>query len=450
METPDDVRNRDFWLGRADDVRRRVNLAWWIETVSAPMLVFSLLGAAVLLWMRRESGAFDAAMAAGWVALALAAIGLICLGVAKRRFEAREASLVRIEAHMRLRNALSAAREGVAPWPAPVSRVDAGLQWRWPRLLVPVIGSLALLGAGLWIPVSAKPAGAGNDPNEPQSWKQLASELDMLAKEEVVDETYLEETRKRLEELKSQEEDQWFSHSSLEATDTLKKSHQAETERVEKEVGKAEKALDALEKNAGGMNQAQKDRLMEDFDQALKGLQNGAMKPNPQLLEQMKGMDLKNLADLPPEQLEQLKQNLNKHGKCMGQCQGGGEGNEWDEDLMSDGDGSGEGEGEGRENGKDGPGSGGVQRGPGHDPNVLGKQKDAVETGKMEGLAATDLSNAAPGDLLELQDGEHEVEKSASTLRTGGDTSATGKGGDRVWRESLDPDEQRALKRFFE
>ncbi len=444
METPENARNRDFWLARADAVKRRVNLAWWVETLSAPLLVFSLISAAALLWARREMAGFDPLAAAACVAATLLGIGLACLALARRKFEMREQSLVRIEATMRLRNALSAASEGVTPWPAPLSQVDAGLHWRWPRLLVPMLGSLAMLGAGLWIPVSAKQPGAQGSANEPQAWKQLSSELDMLAKEEVVDEKYLEETRKRLEELKSQEEDQWFSHSSLEATDSLKKSHQSEAERVEREVGKAEKALESLEKNSAQMNQADKDRLMEDFDQALKGLQNGAMKPNPQLLEQMKGMDLKNLADLPPDQLEQLKKNLNKHGKCMGQCEGGGEGNEWDEDLMSD-----EQEGNGKD-GQQGPGSGGIQRGPGHDPNVLGREKDAVETGNLEGLAAKDLSNAAPGDLLELQDGEHDIDKNASSLRAGGETSATGKGGDRVWKESLDPDEQRALKKFFE
>jgi hypothetical protein len=35
-------------------------------------------------------------------------------------------------------------------------------------------------------------------------------------------------------------------------------------------------------------------------------------------------------------------------------------------------------------------------------------------------------------------------------LGQGGDTQATGKGGDRVWRDSLDPAEQKTLKRFFE
>lgn len=447
MESSNGNSNREFWLRQAKAVRRQVNLAWWIESFSAPVLILSLTGAALLIWARREMPGLETPHVAGAVALLVILLGTACWLLARRKFEQANESLVRIEASMRLRNALSAAAAGVAPWPAPVEGINAGLQWRWPRLLVPVLGSLALLAAGLWIPVSAKQAGSRGGPEEPQSWKQLATELDHLAKEEVVDEKYLEETRKRLDELKAQEEDDWFSHSSLEATDSLKKSHQSETERVERELGRADKALAALEKNAGTKGQAEKERLMEEFDQALQGLQNGAMKPNPELLEQMRGMDLKNLKDLPPEQLQQLKENLAKHGKCLGECQGGG--NEWDEELMADGDGEGEGEGKGEKEGEGG-GKGGVNRGPGHAPGVLGQEKEGVETGKMEGLAAKDLSNSAPGDLLELQDGEHEVEKGASSVTAGGDTTATGKGGDRVWKDSLDPDEQRALKRFFE
>lgn len=446
MESANGSSHRDFWLRQAEAIRQRVNLAWWIETFSTPVMVFSLIGAAALLWTRREMPGLEILHLAALVAALVFLLGLACWFPARRKFEKADQSLVRIEASMRLRNALSAASAGVAPWPAPVNGIDAGLQWRWPRLLVPIVGSLVLLAAGLWIPVSAKQSANRNGPQEPQAWKQLAAELDHLAKEEVVDEKYLEETRKRLDELKAQEEDEWFSHSSLEATDSLKKSHQSETERVERELGRADKALGALEKNAGAKSQAEKERLMEEFEQALQGLQNGAMKPNPELLEQMRGMDLKNLKDLPPEQLQQLKENLAKHGKCLGECQG--EGNEWDEELMADGD-EGQGEGEDAKEGE-GPGKGGVNRGPGHAPGVLGKEREGVETGKMEGLAAKDLSNSAPGDLLELQDGEHEVEKNASAVTAGGDTKATGKGGDRVWKDSLDPDEQRALKRFFE
>ena len=446
--TPEESRARhEYWQCQAAKVRRRVNLAWWIETTSGPLLVGSLAGAAILLLVRRELPDLAILQIAGFTAAALLAVGLVCLMLARRRFETTDESMVRIEASMRMRNALSAASAGVAPWPAPAGRIHAGLQWRWPRLLVPMLGSLALLAAGLWIPVSGQSAAAKTGSEQPQAWNQLEAELDMLAKEEVVDEAYLEDTRKQLDELKAQEEEQWFSHSSLEATDALKRSHESETQRLERELGRAEKALAALEKNAGGMGQAEKERLMEEFDQALQGLRNGAMKPNPELMEQLKGMDLKNLADLPPEQLQQLKENLEKHGKCLGECNGG-EGNGWDEDLMADGNGEGEGQGEPKEG--EGPGKGGVNRGPGHAGGVLGKQRDGVETGNMEALAAKDLSRSAPGDLLELQDGEHDVDKGASAVTAGGDTSATGKGGDRVWRESLDPDEQRAMKKFFE
>lgn len=439
--------HRDFWQKQADQVRLRVNLGWWLETLSAPLVILSVVGAAGLLWVRREMPAADAWPLHVSMVGAVVVLALVCLALAARKFEHRAQSLVRIEAAMRLRNALSAASEGVTPWPAPVAKIDAGLSWQWPRLLVPLAGALALLAAGLWLPVTARQAAVLAAPDEPQAWKQLTAELDHLTKEEVVDEKYLEETRKRLEELKAQEEEQWFSHSSLEATDSLKKAHRAETERVERELGKADKALGALEKNAGA-GEAAKNRMMEEFDQALKGLQNGAMKPNPQLLEQMRQLDLKNLAELTPEQLEQLRENLQKNADNLKKCQGEGEGEDWSDELLA-GDGEGEGEGENKEPG-DGPGKGGVDRGPGHAPGVLGAEKDALKTGELAALEAKDLSRSSPGDLLELQDGEHEIDRSASKLSTGGDTEATGKGGDRVWRESLDPDEQRVLKRYFE
>ena len=432
--------HRGYWLGQAKAVRLRVNLAWWMETLAAPLVVLSVAGAAALLWVRREMPEASPWMLAAWMGGAVILLAMVCLWMAARKFERAADSLVRIEAAMSMRNALSAAEAGVAPWPAPSGRTNAGLSWQWPRLWVPLLGALLILAAGIWIPVMPRQAAVSTPPEEPQAWQQLTAELDHLTKEEVVDETYLEETRKKLDELKSQDEEQWFSHSSLEATDSLKKAHRAEAERVERELGKAAKALGALEK-AGVAGQAEKNRLLEEFDQALQGLQNGAMKPNPQLLEQMRNLDLKHLGDLTPEQLQQLRENLRKNAE--GLKSGPGEDGEWDDELLADGEGDCNRPGEG-------PGKGGVDRGPGHAPGVLGKEKDALATGDMTALEAKDLSRSAPGDLLELQDGEHDIDHSASRLSSGGGTEATGKGGDRVWREALDPDEQRVLKRYFE
>jgi|688.fasta_scaffold199846_1 hypothetical protein len=462
MATTGSEKNREHWLSRAREVSRRVNVAWWLEVMTAPLLVCGLLGSAALLVVRRHYPDTE-----GWVVpVALGAgVGVLFLvtwWLASRRFERPEQSLVRIEAAMRLRNALSAAEAGVGPWPEPVGSAsrsatgDAGLRWNWPRLVIPPLGALALLAAGWLIPVSSGTAGPKGPAEQPQAWQQLESQLDHLAKEEVVDEKYLEEMRKKLDELKEQKEEDWFSHSSLEATDSLKEGHKSEMQRMERELGRAEKALGALEKNAGGMAPEERARQLNEFEQALQGLQNGAMKPNPQLLDQLKQLDPKNLGQLTPEQMQQLKENLQKHGDAMKQPGHGEGGGDWEDELQGeDGDGEGEGQGGGEGEGDgegdgEGPGRGGIDRGPGHDPSVLGKERDAVETGDLTGLEAKDLSRSMPGDLLQLQDGEHEAAKDPSEAGAGGDAKETGSGGDRVWREALDPEEQKALKRFYE
>lgn len=438
--------NRDHWQAKAKKISGRVNLAWCLETLSAPLLIFSVVAAVALLAIRREWPGIELGILISAVLGSISLLVVIGVVYSRKRFETPDQSLVRIDAAMRLKNALSTANAGAGPWPAPLGKIDAGLNWQWPRLLVPPLGALVLLLAGLLIPMPAKGIQGTGAQEQPQAWKQLNSEIDQLTQEEVIDEKYLEETRKKLEELESQAEEQWFSHSSLEATDSLKKSHRAETDRIERELGRAEKALSNLEKNAGSASPEEKNRMLEEFDQALQGLQNGAMKPNPALLAQMKQLDLKNMAQLTPEQLEQLRANLAKNSEAMKKCKSCGEGEDWSDELLADGN---QGQGEG-EDGKNGPGKGGVDRGPGHDPNVLGKEKNGPEIGELTGLQAKDLSNATPGDLLELQDGEHDINTNSSQIAAGGDTQATGKGGDRVWKDALDPDEQRTLKRFFE
>jgi hypothetical protein len=435
MANPDAESHRDYWLSQSRRISRRVNFAWCLEKLAAPLLVSALLGAVALLWVRREIPDWET----GWFAASLGGLLLLLIlvafFVAARSFENPQQSLVRLEAQLQLNNALSAAHAGVWPWPKPVGKIDAGLRWHWPRLLVPPLGALALLAAGWFIPLPARPPHPVGSQEEPQAWKKLDAELAALTEEKAANEDYLEETRKKLEELRAQENDQWFSHSSLEATDALEKSHRSETGRVEQELERAENALEMLEQNAAGMNAEDHAKLADEFDQALEGLKNGAMKPNPELLKQMDGWNRENLRQISPEQLQQLQENLEKNQQAMKDAR------------------QGEGEAEGEslsENPSEVPGNGGVDRGPGHHPDVLGAEKAPLDTGEMKGLEAQDLSRALPGDLLQLQDGEHDLDLSNAPSQAGGDVGSTGAGGDRVWRESLDPSEQRALKRFFE
>ena len=441
--------NKAFWNNRAKALSRRINFAWFLQTVAAPLLITAALGAVATLIVRRELPQISVVEISIALGIALLIVGIVSYVISARRFEKPEQSLVRIEADSGLNTALSSAQAGVSPWPEKTENLPASLNWHLPKTLAPPIGTLILLALGLLIPISAKIRIPPAPSSQPQAWSELDSELEQLAEDAMVDEEYLEEMEKRLEQLRSQEEEDWFSHASLEATDSLKETQDSNMENLERDLSEAANALEALTENTEGMTAEQKQKLTEEFEDALQGLQNGAMKPNPALLDELSKLDPQNLGKLSPEQLSQLKENMEKLKESLeGAGQGKGEGgDDWSDQLLSDGEGQGNGSGEGEDG--EGTGSGGVQRGPGHDPNVLRDEKDLLDIGDLTALEAKDLSRAIPGDLLQLQDGMHTVDETASKSSDGGDATK-GKGGDRVWKDSLSPDEQRALKKYFE
>ncbi|MFT3992371.1 MAG: hypothetical protein QM680_13285 [Luteolibacter sp.] len=446
--------NRDFWWCAAGRTARRINLGWWLDRLAMPLLVGSIIASAATLLLRRLFPVWPMEMLVGGGILVITGISLATYFRARKHFETTENGLTRLEANLGLHNALHAAEAGICPWPEKIGTLPSGSHWNWPRLVIPLLGSLALFCGGWFLPIS-KILPPAKTPDQPIAWQKLDAELQRLADEKLVDEPYLEETREKLDDLKSQEEQQWFSHSSLEATDALEKSHQAESQRVQDELENARKALEALDATSGKSSQEEQKKQLDSYEKALQGLQNGAMKPNPQLLEQMKQLNPDTLRQLTPEQMQQLKENLQKQAQAMKNGQGNGlgqgENDDWSDELLSgDQENNGKSPGQGKPGDKPGSGKGGIDRGPGHDPNLLGDGKDGTEIGDLTGLNAEDLSRATPGDLLELQNGEHVVEQKGTRIQSGGTIDATGKGGDRVWKESLDPAEQRAIKRFFE
>lgn len=446
MESPDADRSA-AWQRLARRVARRVNLAWWLDATALPLVILGLAGACAILILRRESPGTPLLALGGWALGAVAAIAATGWLRARRRFESTASALVRIEATMQLRNRLSAAQAGVTSWPDPPPRIDDGLRWRWSRVAAAPLAALACLAAGLLLPVSARPEPA--PPPAPLAWQQIEDQLGLLDERQLADPQGLEETRRRLDELRRQPPEDWFSHSSLEATDNLRRAHAAELDRLQRELGQAERALGSLQQTDPAPAKAERNRLAEQFDQALQGLQQGALKPNPELLKQLAQLDPKALDQLDPKQFEQLRDALRQHADALKECQGGGDqGDQGLDKLLAEAE---QAEREGRVDQEgEGAGRGGVNRGPGTDPNVLGRKSDHLDTGDLTGLETKDLSRSLPGDLLELQDGAHEIDKSPLAPTAGGAIGSTGRGGDQVWREALDPAEQQAVKRFFE
>ena len=456
--------DKKYWMQQAMRLSRRINLAWFLDGFAGPLLIAAVIGSVLVLGVRRELPELHSAILSGSLAALFLIMGLIIFIRARKRFESPDQALVRIEASQKMNSALSAASAGILPWPERPKNLSESLTWHLPKTLTPPATALILLAIGLLIPIKPKPIET-NTSREPQTWSQLDSQLEKLSEDAMVDETYLEDMKERLDQLRAQEEEQWFSHASLEATDSLKEAHESSLQDIQQDLSEASEAMQELTDAAKDLNSEQKQKLAEQFEDALQGLQNGAMKPNEQLLNQLSQLDPKDMGNLNKEQIEQLKQNMEKLKESLDQAGEGGQGEDWADQLLGDG-----GEGENGEKGEgqcpnggacphgedcqgecqgNGPGNGGINRGPGHDPNVLRKPKDPLGVGDMTALEAKDLSRALPGDLLQLQDGKHTVKKDPSTLSAGGQ-AAKGAGGDRVWKESLNPDEQRALKSYFE
>ena len=436
-----------YWMHQAAKLSRRINLAWFLDGFASPLLLSAVIGSVLVLVVRREFPSLHPAILGGSVAAVLLMIGLIVLRRARKRFESPTQALVRIETTQQMHSVLSAASAGIVPWPESPENLSESLNWHLPKTLTPPAAALILLAIGLLMPIKAKSRDGSQTSQEPQAWSQLDSQLEKLSEDAMVDEKYLEDMKERLEQLRAQEEEQWFSHASLEATDSLKESNNSSIEDLQQDLKEAADAIKELTEASKDLNSQQKQKLAEQFEDALMGLQNGAMKPNEKLMNQLSKLDPKELGNLNPEQLQQLKENMEKLQESLKKDSDGGvQGDDWSDQLL--GDNGDDGSGDGGEDGN-GAGNGGINRGPGHDPNILRNPKDPLDVGDLTALEAKDLSRSMPGDLLELQNGKHSVDQKASNLSSGGQASK-GSGGDRIWRESLNPDEQRALKNYFE
>lgn len=330
------------WLAVAKATSRRFNCAWFLDKLSLPLLSAGLLGAILVMLARREWIAFPWLPSLGVAFGFLSFVVLMAWLIARKHFTSQEQALVRIESAMALNNSLTAARQGVAPWPEVATETSDGTSWNWPRLLIPPFATLLLLFAAFLLPISAK-----NDPHaapaeEPANRLALKASIDELRQEETIEEDYLDELEEKVKELSEQPKEEWFDHAALEATDNLKEAHEQQLKELEREVRKAERALNALQNHSQNMGAETRERLLDEFDQSLQKMNNGAMKPNQELLKQLGNIDPSKLGNLSPEQMNQLRENMRKHAQQM-QDAGGDQqpsdeqGDEWLDELMEEG-----------------------------------------------------------------------------------------------------------------
>ena len=433
------------WHRLASQTARKVNAGWLLEQLTPLMVVAGALAFAVIIWQRSRGVEIQLNQAWPWLVGTVLILVLTSFLLAKRRFISRQDALVRLESQMHLYNALSVAELGRGVWPElPKQQID-GLQWRRSRVGVPFALYALCLAAALYLPVT--PDAASVLPTvEPQAWQQMDDWLEKLEEEKIITPEEKEEQAAKIEALRDQEQEKWFSHESLNASDTLKEQLQREIGNMARDMADAERSLNTLQNYASKLSEQAKEQMLKEYSEALEGMKNGSMKLDPQLLKELSQIDPKNLKSLSQEQLNQLRDSLKQKSDSMSEMAPGkgflGDGEGEDDQLAEGRGGLGEGEGEG-------PGNGGITRGPGTAPLTLSEEENNFGTHKTEAVVNQDMSKAQLGTLLNLQDGKHDVDKTYTGPQAAGRTENQGQGGQQVWRESLTPEEKAVLKRVF-
>lgn len=441
MAVPDP---HSFWKSQARLCAAQINAVRWLESANPWLLGLCLVWSCVVLVARGMH------VAGGWLWLPP---GLLALLIAferafflhrKHRWFGLAQAYVFLEDKLSLKSRLTVAGEGLIPWPPAPQALPALFRWNGGRLAwPPLLGSLLLLAAAL-IPVGGSGGGDGRKGMErPQVLNQLESWVEAIEREQLVDEKSVEELRKQFEELDKLGPEEWFKHGTLEAADHLQERTGQDLKQLDRKLEEIRKLLMEASRMDAMTPPSQAKAWEQDYQQALNALRAGGLPMDSALLDKLKGLDPGQIRSMSEQDLQNALDRLKKgQGMCQS-CTGGGE----LEDMLAaldKGEGQGEGEGEGL-------GSGAATRGPGTAPLTLNREESRSDAGQEGALTSEDLSRAAFGDVTGITQGRHEVDPSQSDQnREGGVVLSHGRGGETVWTTPLTPDEQQAVRRFFE
>lgn len=439
------------WHTLARRTAWKVNGAWLIERLTPGLVGAGALGFAVIVWLRSRGSVVVPAQIWPWVA-GTAVLTLVAAGLwARKRFIGAEVAMVRLESQLHLHNALTVARLGRGTWPEVPEAVADGLRWRWERVGGPFIACIVCLLAAFYLPITPDAQAVIPDA-QPQAWQQMDEWLEKLKEEQIITPETEADQQAKLDALRNQPQEKWFSHESLNASDTLKEHLQREISHMGKNLSDAERSLNALQNYGDKLSEQAKEQMLKEFDEALESMKSSSLPLDPSLLKELSQIDPKNLKSMSKEQLDQLRDALkNKSGTCQNPGEGFGQ----NKGFLGDGQGDDDAGLKSLDDmatgpQKEGPGNGGINRGPGTAPLTLSKEENNFGTDKIEGVKNDDFSKAQLGTTLGLQDGKHEVDKNSTGPTAAGNANNQGQGGEQVWRESLTPEEKAVLKRVFQ
>jgi len=305
---------REHWERRARSVARQFNTGWFVQRWIQVAVPTFIIASCAILFARYRGWEPSAELLGGALVGLLVVTAVVAWLLAKKAFVPGEAAMVRLDSKLGLNNALATASADVCEWPdTAIDDGEARFRWRWDRLVLPgVLSVFTLLGA-LFLPIAAREAVAAST-EEPAAWKQMEEWLETLEEEEIVEPESAEEVREQIDSLRDRPENEWFSHSSLEAGDSLQESLERQIQSLGDSLEMAEETLAALEASNGAAAQEEmRKKLAEQFNEAMEQMKSNQLKLDPNLMEQLKNMDPAQLKPLDPQQMKELRERLREN-----------------------------------------------------------------------------------------------------------------------------------------
>ncbi len=367
-------------------------------------------------------------------------MGAYCVGIAvalgfgwwqaRPRFARRSQVFARLDEASDLGGALVAAAAGATAWPKKQAVNGRTFRVDW----MPLAGRLSLTGvllaAGLLWPMPR--AGAPDRlgfAQPPQAWERMIEYLDVLELSELIEPTAIEALEERLETLQAQVLEDWYSASSLEASDFLV----SETEKAAQAFLQALQtaSLSALRVGMGGEGTRMGDEHSRLLDESLTQLDLGTLPLRPDLLQSLQDLARDGLSGPDARTLQEMLDRLERGAAA---CRAGFGLPPMKEEPFD----------------AEQYAAGGGSEGGGPAPLTLsGKGSPEIE-GQASAISNTDMERAILGDTAYTSTYRSEdYAPGYEGLETSARTDHLGEGGDAVWKIRARPDEQAILRRYF-
>lgn len=422
-------------------IRLYINTFILLESVAIPIFVACTVLAAVVYWNRRVE------IAPWFVPLAVViAVGVLLVWAWKAsvsRLFSRRDTLALIDESLGLNAALSAEaewgirthRDGM-PSHSSMLNVKAAPALGW------LVGGAVMLLAGWIMPLpdgrEALPKYSEKSPAlaQVEEWMEKLDEMEEIAPEST------EELKKDLEELQKMNGEEMYSHAGLEAADAMASRASAAMNEMASSLSSVEAAI---QQSMQGGDSAS---ALQNLKEALKGMEQGTLRPSGDLAARMESMANAGMGSLTPDQLRKLANQLRNAANQMNDmCNNPGSGmspvaNPGDFPSLGDG----------QCDGKDGDGwgRGGISRGRGDAPLAFGDSNQQLKDGSQQGVSNTDMSHAALGSMTGTESSAPTMDENPEAVgRNGGRAATPAKGGDSIWKDDLDPSEREAMRSFF-